>query len=522
MELRIDRTPGETAGRGMALPVYQQIVGQIRGLVEQGHLGPGDRLPPIRELARTLGVNRDTVSSAYEVLAAQGMVDARVGRGTFVRGLRPRPGRAAEPVEIRWAAEAERLLDFERSRVAYGAVEDAIPLHALKPDPSLFPVEAFRRALGRSFGERGAGLLDYGDPQGDAALREAIAQRLCAAGTRVAGDQMVLCQGASQGLFLALRLFAGAGQTVAIEEPTYHNALAACTALGLRALPIPMRADGPDLDVLDRVLARAEVKLFYTMPTFHNPMGTTTSRAHREELLALAASHGKPVIEDAYEMDLRLSGRPVPSLLGLDEEGLVVQLLSFSKSLFPGLRCGAVVARGRHVEGLLALRHAADLGVLVGRAGGEEFTCANPFIMERAVGPILGALEDSDDLHRDVLNIAHAFEALAGATYQALVASLEDPSMRSTAMLIGGEEQRHAAALAAAINPDALISPVLFGEPVEADDEGFPVPYAIPSTFGQLTGIELVVGARNDEGARFSTQLQTPADNTFVYDYLSC
>jgi len=362
MQLRIDRGPAGTAGHGMALPVYQQIVGQIRGLVEQGHLGPGDRLPPIRELARTLGVNRDTVSSAYEMLAAQGVVDARVGRGTFVRGLRPRPGRAVEPVAIRWAAEAEALLDFERSRVAYGAVDDAIPLHALKPDPSLFPVEAFRRALGRSFGERGAGLLDYGDPQGDPTLREAIAQRLCAAGTRVGGDQMVLCQGASQGLFLALRLFAEAGQTVAIEEPTYHNALAACIALGLRAVPVPMRAHGPDLDVLDRVLARPEVRLFYTMPSFHNPMGTTTSRGHREELLALAASHGKPVIEDAYEMDLRLSGRSVPSLLGLDEEGLVVQLLSFSKSLFPGLRCGAVVARGRQVEGLLALRHAADLG----------------------------------------------------------------------------------------------------------------------------------------------------------------
>ncbi len=167
-------------------------------------------------------------------------------------------------------------------------------------------------------------------------------------------------------------------------------------------------------------------------------------------------------------------------------------------------------------------RHAADIGVLVGQAGGEEFACANPFLMERAVGPILGALADSDDLHRDVLNIAHSFEALAGATYQALVAALDDASMRSTAMLIGGEEQRHAAALAAAINPDALISPVLLGEPVENDDEGFPVPYAIPSTFGQLTGIELVVGARSDEGARFSTQLQTPADNTFVYDYLSC
>ena len=167
-------------------------------------------------------------------------------------------------------------------------------------------------------------------------------------------------------------------------------------------------------------------------------------------------------------------------------------------------------------------RHAADLGALIGSAGADEFTCPNPFLMDRAVGPILGALEGSEDLHRDVLNIAHAFEALAGASYQALVASLADKSLRGAAMLIGGEEQRHAAALASAINPDELISPVLFGGQAEADDAGFPVPYAVPSTFGQHTGNEHVVGARDDEGARFSTQLQTPAANTIVYDYVSC
>jgi hypothetical protein len=168
-------------------------------------------------------------------------------------------------------------------------------------------------------------------------------------------------------------------------------------------------------------------------------------------------------------------------------------------------------------------RHAADLGALVTRAGAEEFTCPNPFVMDRAVVPVLGALEGSDDLHRDVLNIAYAFESLAGASYQAIVGALEDKSLRTPAMLIGSEEQRHAAILAAAINPDALINPVLLGgAPADTDDDGFPVPYAIPATFGQLTGIELVVGVRNDEGARFSTQLQTPADNTFVYDYLSC
>jgi DNA-binding transcriptional MocR family regulator len=90
-------------------------------------------------------------------------------------------------------------------------------------------------------------------------------------------------------------------------------------------------------------------------------LGTTTSLAHRRELLAIARRLSKPVIEDAYEMDLRLDGPPVPPLFALDRSGLVVHLSSFSKSLFPGVRVGAVTARGRLVDALLALKQATDL-----------------------------------------------------------------------------------------------------------------------------------------------------------------
>jgi DNA-binding transcriptional MocR family regulator len=123
-----------------------------------------------------------------------------------------------------------------------------------------------------------------------------------------------------------------------------------------------MTAAGPDLAALERALGRPEVKLLYTIPTFHNPMGITTPFGHRRELLAVAARAGKPVVEDAYEMDLRFAGRELPPLAALDASGLVVHLYSFSKSLFPGARVGAITARGRAVEGLRALCHASDLG----------------------------------------------------------------------------------------------------------------------------------------------------------------
>jgi len=148
---------------------------------------------------------------------------------------------------------------------------------------------------------------------------------------------------------------------VAVEEPTYNNVLGAALALGLRTAPVPMRDGGVDLARLEQTLARPDVKAFYTIPTFHNPMGTTTALGHRHALIEVARRAGVPVIEDGYEMDLRFAGAPVAPLAGLDPSGAVVHLFSFSKSLFPGARVGAVSARGRLREALLALKHASDL-----------------------------------------------------------------------------------------------------------------------------------------------------------------
>jgi len=341
-------------------PVYQQIADHLRDEIEQGELDSGERLPTIRALAADLGVNRDTVSLAYDLLAGEGLVHSTVGRGTFVSDPTA-PAGEGEGRATLLAPEVESLIRFEHARPRITAVEGVEPLHSLIPDPALYPVDAFRRCLNRVLTRGGPELFLYGGPQGHPGLRDCLASRLAADGGVCTGDDIVLCHGASQGIGLAIRLFAGSGETVAVESPTYHNVLGTLVGLGLQAAPVPMGSDGPDLDALDRTLARPDVKAFYTIPTFHNPMGTTMSLAGRRALLEIAGRHGKPVIEDAFEMDLRFSGRNVASLFALDEHDLVVQLSSFSKSLFPGVRIGALAARGRAVEGLVALKHATDL-----------------------------------------------------------------------------------------------------------------------------------------------------------------
>ncbi len=339
-------------------PVYRRIADSIRDRIAGGDLGAGVRLPPIRSLADELGVNRDTVALAYETLADEGLVESVVGRGTFVRGVAgPEP--AAPRIAI--AGGIDRLLEIENARPRFGAASDLVPFHSLVPDPAFYPVDDFRKAFNRAVAEGGERLFLYGEPQGHPRLREALATRFRAAGIEADARDLVLCHGASQGISLALRLFTEPGDAVAVESPTYHNVLATMAGQGVSPVEVPMTDDGPDLAVLEQVLARPEVKAFYTIPTFHNPMGTTSSVAARRALLEVAARCGKPVIEDAFEMDLRCSGRNVASLAALDERGLVVHLFSLSKSLFPGARVGSVLARGRALDGLVALKHATDL-----------------------------------------------------------------------------------------------------------------------------------------------------------------
>jgi len=344
-------------------PVYRQIADAVRSAIARHGLGGGARLPTIRNLASQLGVHRDTIATAYESLAADGVIESAVGRGTFVANGERVAAAAVEPPTFTptLAPAALRLLDFERARPRFGSARDAVPMHALVPDPALYPADAFRRALNRALGAGGPELLLYGSPQGHPGLREALSRRMREASLPVEADDLVLCHGASQGIALALRLFCAPGDVLALEEPTYNNVLGAALALGIETTAVPMREDGVDLELLERTLARPEVKAFYTIPTFHNPMGTTTSESHRRALLELARGTGVPVIEDGYEMDLRFEGRPVPPLAGLDASGLVVHLFSFSKSLFPGARVGAVSARGRLREALLALKQASDL-----------------------------------------------------------------------------------------------------------------------------------------------------------------
>jgi DNA-binding transcriptional MocR family regulator len=282
--------------------------------------------------------------------------------------------RRESEIDLALAPQVERLVALDNTRPRYATGDDMVALHRLIPDPRFYPVEEFRECIDAAIREEGPQLFNYAPPAGDPRLRRAMARIFSGHGIDRGADEIVLCHGASQGINLVLRLFTEPGDQIAVEVPTYANVLSAFASLGLTPAHVPMDEQGADPDALDRLLAKPEVKAFYTIPSFHNPLGTTTPVGRRREILEVATRHGVPVLEDGFELDLRFRGGEVPPLAALDESDIVVLLYSFSKSLFPGVRVGSISARGRALEGLVALKHATDLSdALLLQAGLTRF-----------------------------------------------------------------------------------------------------------------------------------------------------
>ena len=352
-------------------PVFRQIVDYLRRNIESGRLPAGTKLRPIRLLASELGVNRETVADAYRELETLGLTQSGVGRGTFVLD-RPAARRGDPRGSPENAAphprRSSRCCRAPRRRpLALPAIDYDAPRHARCassgscPTRRLYPVDEFRKACSHVLRHSGRALLDYGDPRGHEGLRRLLVERLTAVGIEAEPDGVVLTAGSTQALALVTRVFCDPGDAVVVEEPTYAGACATFAALSVRPVAVPVRADGLDLDALDTLLGRGGARLLYTMPSFHNPTGITTTLEHRRRLLEITARHGIPVLEDDFEKDMRVRGRPVPPLKALDRTGQVVYVGTFSKTLFPGVRIGWIVGPPRVANAALVLKRATDL-----------------------------------------------------------------------------------------------------------------------------------------------------------------
>lgn len=341
-------------------PIYLQIRDRISRLIKSGALQPGDRLPSIRSLAKSLQVNKLTIIEAYNVLEADGIVCARQGSGYFINSITPCLNREATfaPAQnvIIPKQGGSSFFEIYTPSVHAQTQEGMINLGGGFPQTPKDVTLIARRALKQA----PETLFQYDLPQGQLTLRRQIAQMLVQQGLDVSTEDLIITNGSEQGLSLAIHYYVQPGDWVIVEAPTYFGAIAILENLGARIIGIPMTAEGMNLDLLEQYLHSHRPKLIYTISTLHNPTGITTTQAHRQQLLALAEKYECPVLEDnAYE---GLNFEPVPApIKALDRQDLVTYVGTFSKTLMPGLRVGYLVVTDKHYQAIIQRKLIHDI-----------------------------------------------------------------------------------------------------------------------------------------------------------------
>lgn len=329
-----------------AQPLHAQVYAQLRAAIVTGVIPPSSRLASSRALAAELAVSRTTTQLALDQLRAEGYLVTRHGAGTFVAARLPddapfAPAAAPSPAPRALLSRRGEALVAGRP----GALRIPGPARAFRlgsPALEAFPMAIWSRLAARRIAALTARELDYGGGAGLPALRAAIAEHVrISRGVRCDAEQIYVCHGAQRGLELVCRLLLDAGDTAAVEDPGYPGAWSALAAAGARIAPVPVDADGLDVAALARVRG---VRLVYVTPAHQFPSGARMSVARRRALVAWAAASGAWIVEDDYDSEFRFDARPLPCLQGADDHGRAIYVGTFSKTVFPALRIGFVVA----------------------------------------------------------------------------------------------------------------------------------------------------------------------------------
>lgn len=358
-----------------AAPLHRQVYDGLRRAILAGQLLPGSRLPASRALATELTLSRTTVLQAYQQLLAEGYLEARPGSGTFVAPLLPAHSQLVATVSADHDAQpkqpysspplsrrGQRWLAEIQATAPYFATESSAGRAFRLGLPALdaFPVATWGRLLGRRYRESARALLGPPHPGGYAPLREAIAAYLgTTRGVRCTAEQVIVVAGSQQALDLVARVSLNPGDAAWIEDPGYLGARTALQGAEVELIPVPIAADGFDLEAAQA--RRPDARLAYITPSHQFPLGRTMSLSRRLALLEWANRAQGWILEDDFDSEFRYADRPLAALQGLDHSGHVLYVGTFSQALSPSLRLGYVVAPQALVRPLLAAHASAAL-----------------------------------------------------------------------------------------------------------------------------------------------------------------
>lgn len=354
--------------------ITAQIAERIRLAIDTGDLAPGDKLPSTRALAEQASVNHLTAVRVYRRLAEEGYVTAGVGRGTFVRSVPP-PAAAddegvwqhavlpeAKPSYVNevWA-ETLHLSSSAGAISAPRSETEIMDMSVAWTAPELHPVDKLRVIADELFATHGGAMLGYTQPEGVPDLLEEIARRGELSGFARSAEEVVVTSGARQGIDLACRSVVSPGDVVVCESPTFIGTLSSLLGTGARVLGVPFDEGGIDIDALERILARHEVKLLALQSGSQNPTGQDLSPDRADRLVDLARERSFFILEDGVYANIRFGGAPPVARLRRSAPDHVIYVDSLSKTIGGGLRVGWVAASGEVRRRIAELKLSSDV-----------------------------------------------------------------------------------------------------------------------------------------------------------------
>ncbi|HEY2474505.1 MAG TPA: PLP-dependent aminotransferase family protein [Candidatus Cybelea sp.] len=342
--------PDRSTGENLAV----QLARRVRDAIESGAFPAGMPLLGTRQLAKRLGLGRNTVALAFEELTAQGYLDARTGAGTFVAAIGLK-NRARRPQQA-WPLSS-RLRRTASMRAHFGASRGSGALRPGVPDLSSFPTASWKQSARRALAVYDQD-LDYGPSAGLRVLQEAIATHVRQfRGVATQPEHVIVVEGAQAAMHLAAFALTSPGDRVVLEDPCYLLARAAFEANELVLQSVAADAHGIDVERLPR-----EARLVFVTPTHQFPLGGTLPAARRVALLSWAKRCNAYVLEDDYDSEFTSKTRPLPSLQSLDRDERVLYIGSFSKTLAPAIRLGYLIVPPHLGNALRAARASMSLG----------------------------------------------------------------------------------------------------------------------------------------------------------------
>lgn len=331
--------------------LYEKLADEITAAINSGQLQPGSRIPSVREYASSHQVSINSVKSAYRILEDRGLILPRPQSGYFVSAvlpelaLLPRQFSVRENISLTGVSKLlAKILESQRHN-------EFTDLALACPYGNMFyPVERLKKLTMQVLRASTSGRDVYAMPPGSRRLRSQIARRGLTLGMMLSDEDIIITHGTMEALSLAVRASTRAGDTVALETPTFYNLYPMLKDLGRNIASVPTNPQsGMCIDALEEMAANGEITAVITIPSGHNPLGFTMPEENRRELARIARDYRIAVIEDAMYAELQFGTRLVPNIKAFDEGGWVLTCASYTKTATPDFRLGWLEA-GRFSE----------------------------------------------------------------------------------------------------------------------------------------------------------------------------